>query len=237
MSAVSFSSLGLKTEIQENLETLGYLQPTPIQDQSLPTILAGKDLIAQAQTGSGKTAAFGLGLLNRLQVADFTIQALVLCPTRELADQVAREIRRLGRSIANIKVLTLCGGVPVYRQVKSLTRSPHIVVGTPGRVEDLLRKGHLRLQGLQTLVLDEADRMLDMGFQPALDAIIQFTPSKRQTLLFSATYPEQIDTMARRVMVDAVKVEINREMSVATIDQHFYRLEGTQDRFTALLRL
>ena len=186
----AFSSLQLHPALLKNLSSLDYQVMTPIQAQSLPPILAAKDVIAQGKTGSGKTAAFGLGLLQKLDVQHFRVQSLVLCPTRELADQVAKEIRKLGRSIHNIKVLTLCGGTPFRPQADSLEHGAHIVVGTPGRVEDHLRKGTLDLASLDTLVLDEADRMLDMGFQPTLDAIIKHIPQQRQTLLFSATYPE-----------------------------------------------
>jgi ATP-independent RNA helicase DbpA len=229
-----FSTLKLHAALQSNLTSLGYQQTTPVQALSLPAILAGRDVIAQANTGSGKTAAFGLGLLQQLDVARFDTQALVLCPTRELADQVAKEIRRLGRAIANIKVLTLCGGVPLYTQINSLARAPHIAVGTPGRVEELLRKGHLRLEQLQTLVLDEADRMLDMGFQDALDAIIGFVPARRQTLLFSATYPEQIEAVANRVMIDPVRVAVPSDDDTRDIKEHYYQLEEADQRLTAL---
>ena len=234
MTDTPFSTLALLPSLQDNLGSLGYLQTTPVQAQSLPLILAGKDVIAQAKTGSGKTAAFALGLLQQLDVASFTTQGLVLCPTRELADQVAKEIRRLGRTIANIKVLTLCGGVPIYTQINSLRRTPHIVVGTPGRIEELLKKEHLQLGSLQTLVLDEADRMLDMGFQESLDAIIEFVPKKRQTLLFSATYPEQIEAIARRVMIDPQRVQVREEDDSSEIEEHFFRLDHPDQRFTAL---
>src|SRR5690606_11671830 len=171
---------------------------TPIQARSLPPILAGDDVITQGKTGSGKTAAFGLGLLHKLEVNRFRVQSLVLCPTRELADQVARELRQLGRSIHNIKVLTLCGGTPFGPQINSIEHGAHIIVGTPGRIEEHLRKQTLKLDNLNTLVLDEADRMLDMGFQESLDAILAQLPERRQTLLFSATYPERIGTIAER---------------------------------------
>ena len=173
---------------------------TEIQAKSLPAILAGQDVIAQGKTGSGKTAAFGLGLLNKLQVKKFRIQTLVLCPTRELADQVAKEIRKLARAVHNIKVLTLCGGTPFGPQVGSLEHGAHIIVGTPGRIEDHLGRGTLSLDHVDTLVLDEADRMLDMGFQAALDNIIDKIPQQRQTLLFSATFPDQIQKIANKYL-------------------------------------
>lgn len=228
-----FSTLKLRPALLDNLVTLGYEQTTPIQAQSLPPILAGRDVIAQAQTGSGKTAAFGLGLLQGLDVNNFTTQALVLCPTRELADQVTKEVRRLGRGIPNIKILTLCGGVPIRTQISSLARAAHVVVGTPGRIEDLLSKSHLNLKSLRTLVLDEADRMLDMGFQDALDTIIGYTPQQRQTLLFSATYPQQISAIADRVMIDPVRVETKTDIT-SNIEQHFYWVEDADQRMTAL---
>lgn len=213
MSQSGFSSLKLQTALLNNLESLGYLSMTPIQEQSLPHVLEGKDVIAQAKTGSGKTAAFGLGLLQALDPKRFRVQSLVLCPTRELADQVAKELRRLARSIQNIKIATLCGGMPLGPQIGSLEHGAHIVVGTPGRIEEHLRKRTLDLGDLSILVLDEADRMLDMGFQDSLDAIIRCMPKQRQTLLFSATYPEQIDAMAQRVMKNRSWCMLNPPMT------------------------
>ena len=165
MKSKAFSSLHLKAPLLKNLASLGYAEMTPVQAHSLPLILAGKDVIAKAKTGSGKTAAFGIGLLTHLEVSSRSVQALVLCPTRELADQVGKELRRLARFTDNIKILTICGGVPFGPQLSSLEHGAHVVVGTPGRLLDHLRRGSLDLSGLRTLVLDEADRMLDMGFQ------------------------------------------------------------------------
>lgn len=207
---------------------------TPIQAQSLPPILDGKDVIAQSKTGSGKTAAFGLGLLSKLDTSRFDVQSLVLCPTRELADQVAREIRRLARTTKNVKVLTICGGTPFRAQADSLEHGAHILVGTPGRVEDHLRKGTLKLASIDTLVLDEADRMLDMGFQETLDKIIKLTPKARQTLLFSATYPDEIKKIAERVMQSPVMAEAASTHDRETIRQHFFDVPENQDRPTAL---
>ncbi|WP_431688569.1 ATP-dependent RNA helicase DbpA [Hahella sp. NBU794] len=234
MSATAFSSLSLHPGLLQNLSTLGYHSMTAIQAQSLPSILAGKDVIAQGKTGSGKTAAFGLGLLNKLDVKRFCVQALVLCPTRELADQVAKEIRRLARAIHNIKVLTLCGGMPFGPQIGSLEHGAHIIVGTPGRVEEHLRKGTLVLNELHTLVLDEADRMLDMGFQAALDAIVEKMPPQRQTLLFSATYPSQIQSIAERVMLSPVMVKVESSHDDTSIQQYFYKVEGDAHRLEVL---
>ena len=234
MTQKSFSSLDLKPALLQNLASLGYQAMTPIQAESLPPVLAGEDVIGQARTGSGKTAAFGLALLNRLEVSRFRVQALVLCPTRELADQVAREIRRLARAIHNIKVLSLCGGVPLGPQIGSLEHGAHIIVGTPGRIEDHLRKGRLDLGELRTLVLDEADRMLDMGFQETLDAILEKVPLERQTLLFSATYPPEIQAMAERVMRHPRMVTVAAGHDSTSIRQHFYRLSDNKHRLTAL---
>ena len=208
MSDTSFLSLNLNEDLIKNISSLGYVEMTPIQAKSLPDILKGLDLIGQGITGSGKTAAFSLGLLSRLDVKNFRIQAIVLCPTRELADQVANEIRKLGRTIHNIKVLTLCGGTPFGPQVGSLEHGAHIVVGTPGRILDHLNKATLSLNSVTMLVLDEADRMLDMGFQSSLDAIMNQLPEKRQTLLFSATYPDEIQSISSRIMSNPIIVRI-----------------------------
>ncbi len=234
MSQTPFSSLKLQSALLENLTSLGYQAMTPIQAQSLPAILAGKDIIAQAKTGSGKTAAFSLGVLERLTVKRFRIQSLVLCPTRELADQVAKEIRRLARAIHNIKVLTLCGGMPFGPQAGSLEHGAHIIVGTPGRIQDHLSRGTLNLEAVNMLVLDEADRMLDMGFQETLDAIIERIPLQRQTLLFSATFPAQIDSIAQRIMVDPVRVQVEEGHDNSTIQQHLYRVTDDDQRISAL---
>ena len=234
MNTSAFSNLKLDPALLTNLASLGYHAMTPIQAQSLPRILEGADLIAQAKTGSGKTAAFGLGLLEKLDVKQFHVQSLVLCPTRELADQVAKELRRLARAIHNIKVLSLCGGLPFGPQRVSLEHGAHIVIGTPGRIEEHLRKGTLRLGNLSTFVLDEADRMLDMGFQQVLDAIIAFIPARRQTLLFSATYPDQIQAMSKRIMTHPVMVQVASTHDNSIIRQHFYKLDNNKQRMTAL---
>jgi ATP-independent RNA helicase DbpA len=234
LSHPDFSTLKLHADLLNNLGTLGYEMMTPIQAESLPHILAGKDVIAQSKTGSGKTAAFGLGLLEKIDVKRVHVQALVLCPTRELADQVTQEIRKLARAIANIKVLTLCGGMPFGPQVGSLEHGAHIVVGTPGRIEDHLRRETLKLNRVTTVVLDEADRMLEMGFQAAVDAIVNQTPKKRQTLLFSATYPSQIKKIAARIMIDPVMAQVASTHDNTSIEQHFYKVSGHQESMAGL---
>ncbi|VEB43676.1 ATP-independent RNA helicase dbpA [Chromobacterium violaceum] len=173
MKPAAFSTLPLPAPLLSNLDSLGYHQMTAIQAASLPAILEGRDLIAQAKTGSGKTAAFGLGLLSSINPRWFGVQALVMCPTRELADQVAQEIRRLARAIDNIKVVTLTGGTPMGPQIGSLEHGAHIVVGTPGRLQDHLFRETLNLTGVKTLVLDEADRMIDMGFIEEIVGIVR----------------------------------------------------------------
>jgi ATP-independent RNA helicase DbpA len=218
----SFNTLPLRADLIANLTTLEYLEMTPIQAASLPPILAGSDVLGQAQTGTGKTAAFGLGVLQSLNVKRFRIQALVLCPTRELADQVASEIRRLGRGTHNVKILTLCGGVPIGPQIGSLAHGAHIIVGTPGRIEEHLRKETLSFADVHTLVLDEADRMLDMGFAPSIDNIMRHVPSKRQTLLFSATFTREITAIANRIMREPVTVDLGHREEVLDIEELWY---------------
>ncbi|WP_230381646.1 ATP-dependent RNA helicase DbpA [Pseudomonas fulva] len=219
-----------------NLDALGYTSMTPIQAQSLPVILKGQDLIAQAKTGSGKTAAFGIGLLNPINPRYFGCQALVLCPTRELADQVAKELRRLARAEDNIKILTLCGGVSLGPQIASLEHGAHIIVGTPGRIQQHLDKGTLVLGGLNTLILDEADRMLDMGFFDAIASIIAKTPARRQTLLFSATYPSSIKQLAADFMRDPQQVRVESLHTDNQIEQRFIEIAPEQ-RLEAVTRV
>ncbi len=223
-----FSSLPLSPEMLANLKSLNYQQMTPIQAASLPALLDSKDLIAQAKTGSGKTAAFGIGLLHKLNVTHYHIQALILCPTRELADQVGKEIRRLARCKPNTKLVTLCGGKPFGPQVGSLEHGAHIAVGTPGRILKHIQKGTLLLRNVETLILDEADRMLDMGFYDDISTIVAELPKRRQTLLFSATYPDTIKTMSRRFQHDPIIVTVDATHSDSHIKQHFYEVEKGQ---------
>ena len=220
-----FASLGLSPGLQQGVEAAGYTQMTPSQSESLPAILAGRDVIAQAPTGSGKTAAFGLGLLHRLDPALIRAQALVLCPTRELADQVGKQVRKLANGIPNLKVLVLTGGMPLAPQLASLAHDPHVVVGTPGRIQELMRKKVLHLGGIRTVVLDEADRMLDMGFEEAIREIIGKTPKERQTLLFSATFPEAIREIGRGTMRDALEVTSGGVATQPVIEQTFYEVD------------
>lgn len=236
MPSSAFSTLPLSPATLANLDALGYLEMTPIQAQSLPVMLKGMDLIAQAKTGSGKTAAFGIALLEPLNPRYFGCQALVLCPTRELADQVAKELRRLARAADNIKILTLCGGVSIGPQIGSLEHGAHVIVGTPGRIQEHLKKGTLKLDGLNTLILDEADRMLDMGFYDAIAEIIGQTPSRRQTLLFSATYPSSIKQLSATFMRDPQQVKAEALHDDAQIEQRFYEIDP-ENRMDAVVHV
>jgi ATP-dependent RNA helicase DbpA len=233
----AFNTLPLKPALLASVQTLGYSEMTPIQAQSLPVMLEGRDVIAQAQTGSGKTAAFGLSLLQSLSVETIRLQALVLCPTRELADQVSKAIRKLAANIPNVKLLTLCGGMPLGPQLASLTHDPHIVVGTPGRVQEHLKRGSLHGGGIKVLVLDEADRMLDMGFSEAIDDIAGRIAKHHQTLLFSATYPDDIRAVSQRVQRDPVEIVAETQVEQKpAIEQQFVEVDPAR-KLDALARL
>jgi len=226
MNSKNFSNLPLSKEMLHNLNEIGYAEMTPVQAETLPLILAGRDVIAQAKTGSGKTAAFGIGLLHKLQVKKFRVQALVLCPTRELADQVAKELRTLARFTHNIKILTLCGGAAFGPQLGSLEHGAHIIVGTPGRILKHLSKKTLSLENLETLVLDEADRMLDMGFIEEIDQVLAYAPKEKQTLLFSATYTDEIMGISNKLQKDAVSVKTVSTEVANKITERFYEAQN-----------
>lgn len=232
-----FSHLPISPALIQVLRELGFTQPTPIQSRSISPLLEGKDLIGQSRTGSGKTAAFTLPILEKLKVRDRRIQALVLSPTRELCTQVAREIRRLGRNLPGLQVIILSGGQPIFPQLCSLEKGAHIVVGTPGRVLDHLNRKSLDLGRIETVVLDEADRMLDMGFQEDMGKILGATPKSRQTVLFSATYPRTIEAMSRAYQRNPVQIKIEEaEQTAPTIHQVLYEAEP-QNKLNALLWL
>ncbi|MDA8561532.1 ATP-dependent RNA helicase DbpA [Gammaproteobacteria bacterium] len=230
----SFSILNLKEDLLNNVASLGYSLMTPIQAQSLPVMLAGQDVIAGAKTGSGKTAAFGLCLLNSLNIKKYAVQALILCPTRELAEQVSQSLRQLARQMVNVKIVNLSGGVSIRPQLDSLRHSAHIVVGTPGRVQKHLDKKTLSLCSLKTLVLDEADRMLDIGFLDAIRVVIAFCPKVRQTLLFSATFPAEIKNLASTFMKNPKKIVIETAHSESDIEQIFYEVAHQKYKLSLL---
>lgn len=233
----SFKTLPLNPKILQNLDSLGFSAMTPIQAEALPIILAGEDLIAKAKTGSGKTATFGLGLLNKLVIENKRLQSLVICPTRELAVQVAEELRRLARNIPNCKILVITGGASEYQQLNSLDHGAHIIVGTPGRLLKFLKKGAIDLNDLSFLVLDEADRMLDMGFEEDMEAIISFTPKEKQTLLFSATFPPEIKELGANILKNPKKVEVDSKHEKNIIKQTFVEVSDHREKSEALLRI
>jgi ATP-independent RNA helicase DbpA len=233
----AFSSLEMQQPLLKNLMTLGFDKMTPIQAQSLPIMLKGQDVIAKANTGSGKTAAFGLSLLNRLAIDNYAVQALVLCPTRELAEQVSQALRKLARGLPNVKVLNLSGGSPIRPQFDSLRHGAHIIVGTPGRVLKHLGKESLSLRNLQTLVLDEADKMLDMGFMEDIKAVVRACPKRRQTLLFSATYQAEIKKLSKQFMLNPTEVLIEATDEQNDIEQFFYETESYPKKFAVLKAL
>jgi len=232
---MNFSKLNLSPEMITNLDTLGYTTMTAIQAEALPYILDGRDVIAQAKTGSGKTAAFGIGLLNKLDVKRFRVQTLVMCPTRELADQVTKELRRIARFQHNIKILMLTGGESFGKQLGSLEHQAHIIVGTPGRILKHLNKESLSLEDCHTLVLDEADRMLDMGFIEEIDAVLAFVPKERQTLLFSATYDDSILAISKRIQNEAVSVKTHLQEVPNKISETFYETNDKQETLIKIL--
>lgn len=232
-----FSSLPLRVELLKSLASLNFELMTPIQQHSLPITLTNGDVIAKAQTGSGKTAAFGLTILNKLKIEFFGAQALVLCPTRELAEQVSQAIRRLACMMPNVKIVNLSGGIPMKPQLDSLRHGAHIIVGTPGRVLKHLAKGSLVLSQINTLVLDEADRMLDMGFLEDITAIIKHCPKNRQTLLFSATYPDAIKLLAKQFMINAHEILIESAHTQFDIEQRFYEISSKANKLPLLKTL
>lgn len=231
---MGFHELALRPELHAGIEQRGWTELTPIQRSALPPLLEGRDVLGQAQTGSGKTAAFGLAALNRLDTDNLRPQALVLCPTRELADQVSEELRSLAVRMPNTRVVTLCGGRPMKPQARELARGCHLVVGTPGRVLQHLTRESLVVDDIGMLVLDEADRMLDMGFVEQVSDVASQCP-EGQTLLFSATFPEGILALSERVQSDAV--HLRDESAVEQVQQWLYRCQtgGRNQRVAELL--
>jgi len=218
---MQFSDLPLNHNISLALESRGIKELTPVQEQSLPHLLEGKDVVAKAKTGSGKTIAFGAAIINRVRARHQQAQALVLCPTRELATQVAEELKKLAARVENIKILTLCGGVGIGPQINSLSHGTDIIVGTPGRIADLERKGKLRLDSVEMLVLDEADRMLDMGFIDAIDQLIKLCSNRQQTLLFSATFPKEIEALSSLYQKNPQLIEVADAEHSSHIEEEF----------------
>lgn len=230
-----FESLKISDELRGVISSMGYESMTDIQAKAIPQLLAGRDVIGQSKTGSGKTAAFSIPLIQKIHVGDRRVQALILCPTRELCAQVAREIRSLGRKLPGFQVITVCGGMPFGPQAASLEKGVHVVVGTPGRIQDHIRRGTLSLSRVATVILDEADRMLDMGFQEDMEVILRETPETRQTVFFSATFPESIEDMSAAFQKKAYRVTIDSSgEKKADIQQVYY--EVTQDQKPTVLQ-
>lgn len=237
MKTTDFTSLSLSQELLAVVNELGYEEMTPIQAESIPLLLAGKDIIGQSKTGSGKTAAFSLPILNTIDLGDQNIQALIICPTRELATQVAGEIRKLGRRHSGLKVLLLTGGQTGREQAQSLEKGVHIAVGTPGRILDHINRERIDLSHISSVIFDEADKMLEMGFEKELRAVMKDVPQKRQTALFSATFPESIQLLSRRYQKNPMQIIVEEaEGQSATIEQIVYETEA-EHKTSTLMRV
>ncbi len=231
-----FKELGISDIIIRSLSDMGFEEPTPIQEPAIPTLLAGKDLVGQAQTGTGKTAAFGIPLLENLEPGKGPIRGIVLTPTRELAIQVAEELNKIAQ-FSNVHTLPIYGGQDIQRQIKALQRKPQIIVATPGRLMDHMERRTIRLTDISMVVLDEADEMLNMGFIEDIEKILSATPESRQTLLFSATMPKQIQSLAQRFLKDPAMISIKaKEVTVPLIEQYYMELQDRQ-KFDVLCRL
>jgi ATP-dependent RNA helicase DeaD len=219
----TFLESGLRPEILHAIDQLGFDIPTPVQQQTIPVILGDKtDLIALAQTGTGKTAAFGLPIIQLTNIAENEVQTLILCPTRELCMQIASDMGKFTAYIKQFRVTAVYGGASIDTQIKALRKGSHAVVGTPGRVLDLIRRNVLKLQNVRWMVLDEADEMLNMGFKEDLDTILAQTPATRQTFLFSATMPKEIAEIASRYMKDPIEISIGKRNAGAENVRHEY---------------
>jgi len=233
-----FKKLGLNADIMKSLDDLGFVEPTPVQEKTIPFILnSEQDLTALAQTGTGKTAAFSLPILHKMKPDGKTLQAIVLCPTRELCIQSAQGIKEFAKHSKGVVVTPVYGGERIDIQIRSLRRGTNVVVGTPGRVCDLIRRGILKLQTIKWVVLDEADEMLDMGFKEDLDSILEQTPKERQTLLFSATMSKSVSSIAKRYMQDAKEISVGDKNTGADTVSHEYYVVNARDKFEALKRI
>ncbi len=233
-----FKEMGLSTEIQLAIEELGFEKPTPIQEKTIPFLLENvQDMVALAQTGTGKTAAFGLPIIEQIDVAQRSIQALVLSPTRELAMQIAKDLKNYSKNTKGLKIAVVYGGSDIRQQIKELDRGPQIVVGTPGRTLDLIKRKKLRVNEIKWVVLDEADEMLSMGFKDDLDAILENSPEEKQTLLFSATMPKEIVAISKKYMTDIFEISVGKRNTGAENVEHNYYLVHAKDRYIALKRV
>lgn len=226
MSITTFNDFDINNNIKKAIRDMGFEEPTPIQKLTIPEALKGKDLIGQAQTGTGKTVAFGIPILEKIFIKDKSPQAIIICPTRELSIQVANEIAKLGSNIKKLKILPVYGGQPIGRQIRVLNKGVHIVIGTPGRILDHIERGTLNLIGVETVVLDEADEMLDMGFREDIEQILRHIPKQRQTLLFSATIPDEIKRIAKFYQKNPKHLKVSsKQMTVPEITEYFYNVK------------
>lgn len=240
MKNYEFTDFKISLELKQAIERMGFEKPTDIQSLAIPVALDGKDVLAQAQTGTGKTVAFGIPILNKLFIDDKSPQAVIICPTRELAIQIAKELKRLGQYIDGLKVLPVYGGQPIGRQIRVLKKGVHVVVGTPGRIIDHINKGTLDLIGVETVVLDEADEMLDMGFREDIEKILKFTPKQRQTLMFSATFPKEIKSLAGDYLINPKHLKVSKkELTVSNVEQYYYEAREKQklDTLTTVMSI
>ena len=233
-----FESMGLRSEILDAIQELGFERPTPIQEETIPFLLENdQDMVALAQTGTGKTAAFGLPIIQQIDQAQNAPQALILSPTRELALQIANDLKSYSKNLAQTNIAVLYGGADIKQQITALTKGPQVVVGTPGRTLDLIKRKKLRVHEIRWLVLDEADEMLSMGFKDDLDGILKDTPVEKQTLLFSATMPKEIVSIANKYMADPHEISVGRKNTGAENVEHHYYLVHAKDRYVALKRV
>lgn len=235
---MTFKETGLNPELLKAIEELGFEQPTPVQEKAIPTIIGSdQDLIALAQTGTGKTAAFGLPLIHKTDFNTDKVQTLVLCPTRELCIQISEDLTRYSKYVKNFSVIPVYGGTSIDTQIRALKRGGQIVVGTPGRVLDLIERKVLKVTHIRQLVLDEADEMLNMGFQEDLDAILRDTPSGKQTLLFSATMPREIVGITKKYMNNPAEISVGKKNSGSSTISHQYYVVNSRDRYEVLKRI
>lgn len=237
MEKIRFEELNLYPQILRGIEEMGFEEATPIQARAIPVMMEGNDVIGQAQTGTGKTAAFGIPLLQKVDVQDKRTQAIVLCPTRELAVQVAEELRHLSKYMHGVKILPVYGGQDIGKQIRSLKGGTQIIIGTPGRVMDHLRRKTIRCDFVHTIVLDEADEMLNMGFREDIETVLGYLPEERQTVLFSATMPGPILEITKKYQKDAVTIKVvKKELTVPSIEQYYYDVKR-KDKVEVLSRI
>ena len=237
MEALRFDELDLYPQILRAIQEMGFEEATPIQCKAIPVVMEGVDVIGQAQTGTGKTAAFGIPLLMKVDPHNKKTQAIVLCPTRELAIQVAEEVRNLAKYMHGVKVLPVYGGQDIVKQIRSLKGGAQIIIGTPGRVMDHLRRKTIKCEEVNTIVLDEADEMLNMGFREDIETVLEYIPEERQTVLFSATMPKPILDITKKYQKDAVTIKVvKKELTVPNIEQYYYDVKR-KDKVEVLSRL